>query len=76
MGVVNRHTSLGELAALVSQALEKAGISATLSGGAAVSLYTANEYESFDLDFVSSERNNVIARAIAPLGSRLDPGTR
>ena len=68
MGSVTHDTSLGELAALVSQALAAAGIAATLSGGGAVSLYSGNEYESRDLDFVTSERTNVIAAAIAPLG--------
>ena len=37
---INHDTSLEELAALVSQALEAAGITATLSGGGAVVLYT------------------------------------
>ena len=36
-------TTVTELA-LVSQTLEAAGIKATLSGGAAVSIYTDNEY--------------------------------
>jgi hypothetical protein len=65
-----------DLAAIVSQALERAGISATLSGGAAVSIYSDNEYESRDLDFVTSERKSVIASAIEPLGFRFEPGTR
>jgi hypothetical protein len=73
---VTRDTSLDELAALVSQALEAAGIVATLSGGGAVSLYSANEYESCDLDFVTSERTNAIAAAIAPLGFTHVSGAR
>ncbi len=76
MSAINRQTSLEQLAALVSQALGQAGIAATLSGGAAVSIYTENEYESYDLDFVTSERNAVIAKAITPLGFRLESGTR
>jgi hypothetical protein len=76
VGAVNRKTSLEELAALVSQALERAGITATLSGGGAVSIYTENEYESHDLDFVSSERNTVLAKAIAPLGFLHEAGSR
>jgi hypothetical protein len=68
MRAINARTTLAELAALVSQALERAGITATLSGGAAVSLYTNNKYQSFDLDFVSSERVKLIGEAIAPLG--------
>jgi hypothetical protein len=76
MRSVTRDTSLDELAALVSQALEAAGITATLSGGGAVSLYSANEYESRDLDFVTSERTKTIAAAIAPLGFGHVPGAR
>lgn len=76
MSSVTSETSLGELAALVSQALDAAGITATLSGGGAVSLYTLNEYESCDLDFVTSERIRVIAAAIKPLGFSHVTGAR
>ncbi len=68
MGSIGSKTPLAELAALVSQALERAGLRATLSGGAAVSLYSENEYESKDLDFVSNERLKMLGEAIAPLG--------
>lgn len=61
---------------LVSEALANAGIVATLSGGGAVSLYSENEYASYDLDFVTSERNSAIAKAIEPLGFVYEPGTR
>lgn len=50
MADVTRETSLQELAAIISQALEAEGLIATLSGGAAVSIYTANRYQSSDLD--------------------------
>jgi hypothetical protein len=76
MRVIGPDTSLTELAALVSSALEKAGIAATLSGGGAVSIYTDNEYESCDLDFVTSQRNDVIAKALEPLGFRYRPGKK
>lgn len=67
MSEITASTSLEQLAALVSQALEAAGVSATLSGGAAVSLYSENEYESSDLDFVSSASIDAIADAVATL---------
>lgn len=76
MGRVTRDTSLEELAALVSQALEAAGIRATLSGGGAVSMYSDNQYQSYDLDFITSERNTNIAKALEPLGFRYEPGMR
>lgn len=47
-----RSLSREEVAALVCQALAGAGIDAVLSGGAVVSIYSENEYESFDLDFI------------------------
>jgi hypothetical protein len=76
VAVINRDMSVEELAALVSQALESAGIRATLSGGAAVTLYSDNEYESRDLDFITNARNDAIARALAPLGFSRVAGAR
>ena len=46
MTLINRGMTLEALAATISQALEAAGIRATLSGGSAVSVYAMNEYES------------------------------
>lgn len=57
-----------EIATLVSERLEQAGISAVLSGGAAVSHYSENEYLSNDLDFVTIERNKKIAPVVEKLG--------
>jgi hypothetical protein len=65
---ITHKTSLQELAAIISQALEADGIVATLSGGAAVSLYTNNRYQSYDLDFVSSAAASKLARAVKGLG--------
>jgi len=39
-----------------------------LSGGAAISIYTNNRYQSFDLDFVTNESISTIAKVLAPLG--------
>ncbi len=50
---INKKTSLAALGAIVCEALQHAGIDAFLSGGAVVSIYTENRYESFDLDFVT-----------------------
>ncbi len=73
---IDEGTTLEELAALISQALERAGIAATLSGGGAVTLYSENEYLSYDLDFITSERNEVIAEALSALGFERVPGAR
>ena len=60
-----------ELATIVSEALTAAGITAVLGGGAAVTLYSDNRYMSKDLDFITVERNKMIAPVIAGLGFRL-----
>src|SRR5690349_1025360 len=65
---ITSSTTIEELAAIVSTALEAAGLSAVLSGGAVVSIYTNNEYESGDLDFISPDSMAKIADAMAPLG--------
>jgi hypothetical protein len=46
--------TLGELAAFVCSHVRSRGIRAVLSGGACVSLYTENKYQSFDLDFIEN----------------------
>jgi hypothetical protein len=62
--------SLAELAAFVCSRLRSHGVAAVLSGGACVSIYTDNPYESFDLDFVemvpSSRRR--IEKALLEIG--------
>ena len=68
MTPIRSDTSPLEIAAIVSEALEAAGIVAVLSGGAAVSIYTNNRYQSQDLDFVTSESIPRLAAALAPLG--------
>jgi len=73
---INANTSLEELAVLVSEALSDAGIVATLSGGAAVSIYSENAYESADLDFVTYEGNKKLAEIISKLGFSKYQGSR
>jgi len=52
MSSVRRSMTREEVAALVCSSLERHGIQVALSGGAVVSIYSDNEYESFDLDFI------------------------
>ncbi len=66
--MITAKTSLVELAAIVSSALERQGIIATLSGGATVSIYTENRYVSEDLDFVTVALVNELKIALEPLG--------
>jgi len=68
MGKITAATSLQEIAVLVSEALEKVGIPAVLSGGGAVTQYSENEYMTTDLDFITVERNKIIAPVVAKLG--------
>lgn len=53
MSRIYRGMAVEALAGLISQHLVDHGIVAVLSGGAVVSIYSANEYESADLDFVT-----------------------
>jgi len=56
--------AIGELAAYIAEHLRSKGIETVLVGGACVSIYSANEYSSFDLDFIitgSSTRQKVRA---------------
>lgn len=76
MAAISKDSTLLEVAALVSEALDRAGIRATLSGGSAVSIYTENRYQSQDLDFVTAAMVDELAPALAPLGFRHSPGVR
>lgn len=49
-----KEMSLGELAAYVCGHLQRNGIRAVLSGGACVSIYSKNQYQSYDLDFIEN----------------------
>ena len=56
--------TIGELAAYIAEHLRSKGIETVLVGGACISIYSANEYSSFDLDFIitgSSTRKTVRA---------------
>lgn len=66
--MITEKTSLTEFAGIVSDALEKQGIIATLSGGAAISIYTNNRYVSEDLDFVTVALVRELRSALEPLG--------
>ena len=70
MGIKASTTDV-ELAVLVSNALEEAGITATLVGGAAVSIHSENEYKSLDLDFATAAMRDSLTAALEPLGFQL-----
>lgn len=65
---ISSDTSMEELATLVCSRLEADGISVVLSGGAAVSIYSENEYESYDLDFIPIGLARRVDRTMEDLG--------
>ena len=72
--MINKKTTLEELAFIVSQELINAGIEAVLTGGAVVSIYTKNQYQSYDLDFVTDESVKNIKKVLDKLGFKKEEG--
>lgn len=70
--MIHRGMSIADLAALVCETLREQGISAVLTGGAVVSVYGHNPYESGDLDFISRSNRSTIAKAVERLGFSQD----
>lgn len=60
--------SLKELAAIVSNELQKNEIEAVLVGGACVTIYSQNRYQSYDLDFATYEDMKKIKKVMENLG--------
>lgn len=60
--------TLEELAGFISDELKKRGIEIILVGGACVTIYSQNRYQSYDLDFVAYEDMKIIERALGELG--------
>lgn len=59
---------LKELACLIYETLKANGINAVLVGGACVSIYSENRYQSSDLDFATYEEMKPIEKALTKLG--------
>ena len=57
-----------ELAAFIFETLKKSGIHVVLVGGACVSIYSHNQYQSSDLDFATYEELKPIEIALTKLG--------
>jgi hypothetical protein len=66
--VIRSSLSREGVAAAVCDALDRAGIRVVLSGEAVVSIYTENEYESFDLDFIQSGLARAVDSVMTELG--------
>ncbi len=63
----DKEITLEELAAIVSEKLKKHGIESVLVGGACVSIYSHNRYQSYDLDYVTYEDMKTVAKALNEL---------
>lgn len=71
---ITRQMSLLEIGALVCTRLKEAGIDTFLSGGAVVSIYTENKYQSYDLDFVTFADFRKIEKIMNGLGFSREEG--
>lgn len=65
-----KNISIKDLAALVCKTLNDKEIDAVLVGGACVTIYTTNQYVSYDLDFVSHTSLKKISRVLSDIGFR------
>jgi hypothetical protein len=63
-----KNLDLKQLACLIHETLKKDGIDAVLVGGACVSIYSENRYQSSDLDFATYEEMKPIEKALTKLG--------
>ena len=59
--------SLAETAARISEHLQARGYATVLVGGACVSIYSDDRYQSLDLDYVAAEPLKQLAAALKPL---------
>lgn len=60
--------SLKDLAGFVSEELRKRGIETVLVGGACVTIYSENLYQSYDLDYITYEDMKKVKRVLKELG--------
>ncbi|QVL55148.1 MAG: hypothetical protein KFB95_07485 [Simkaniaceae bacterium] len=59
-----KNISLEELAGYLSEELRKDGIDLILVGGACVTIYSKNRYQSYDLDFITYEDLNKVKKSL------------
>lgn len=60
--------TLKELAGFVSEELSKRGIDTVLVGGACVTIYSENRYQSYDLDYITYEDMKKVKKALQEIG--------
>lgn len=60
--------TLKDLAGYISEELRNKGIGTILVGGACVTIYSANRYQSYDLDYITYEDMKKVKMALSELG--------
>ncbi len=60
--------SLKDFAGFISEELRKKNINTVLVGGACVTIYSENRYQSYDLDFVTYEDIKLVRKTLIELG--------
>lgn len=68
MKKISAKTKLDELAGFVAGHLRNQGIQVVLVGGAVVTIYSKNEYQSKDLDFISPNDHHELNQAMLKIG--------
>jgi hypothetical protein len=72
--LIHRALTVAELGAIVCENLKKHGIEVVLTGGSVVSIYSHNEYRSFDLDFIIQGLSKKVDQAMIELGFEQEKG--
>ncbi|MCH9626470.1 MAG: hypothetical protein S4CHLAM2_00920 [Chlamydiales bacterium] len=67
-----RHISLEELAGYLSEKLRVKGIETILFGGACVTIYSQNRYQSYDLDFITYKEMSLVSKAFKEIGFKIN----
>lgn len=60
--------ALKEFAGYISEELRKRGIETILVGGACVTIYSNNRYQSYDIDYITYEDMGKVKKALKELG--------
>lgn len=68
MSIITGKTTLQELAIIVCTCLKQDQIDAVLTGGAVVSIYSDNQYQSDDLDFITFASRKDISKSLIKIG--------
>lgn len=63
-----KNISLKDVAGYLSEELRKEGIDIILVGGACVTIYSQNRYQSYDLDFITYEDFRKVKKALKKYG--------